>query len=302
MYVITCTSFIPCILDFCEKKIKVSNNLSPKYIDKGLTVVCPQNWKARAHDTTWSQIYVDHQTFFYSGQSQVLQEHKTFPHPDHPDYWGIRGYLKWYAHSSSFLRPSSILSITGRDQTGYTVDAGFCMFPQSCDAQRLQDLYSVCLMFWMRTHTVPRFTVSSEGRESLQPQVIRASHTNSNILVHGQMWVYKLSVQISLLCEIIKCLDLTCPGARTSNLSHWRRTHYHCATGSLFNILKTYWRFSKHKEKFTSSHATSTNIINKTTHQLYKFYDWSKEAAGSKHGKNIQSQNYHLKNCIIRTK
>jgi hypothetical protein len=39
-------------------------------------------------------------------------------------------------NSSSFFfftRPSSILSthITGRDQTGYTVHAGFCMFPQS---------------------------------------------------------------------------------------------------------------------------------------------------------------------------
>jgi hypothetical protein len=32
-----------------------------------------------------------------------------------------------------FTRPSSILSITGRDQTGYTVRGGFCMFPQSCD-------------------------------------------------------------------------------------------------------------------------------------------------------------------------
>jgi hypothetical protein len=31
-------------------------------------------------------------------------------------------------------------------------------------AQRLQDLYSACLMFWMRTHTGPRFIVSSEGR------------------------------------------------------------------------------------------------------------------------------------------
>jgi hypothetical protein len=27
----------------------------------------------------------------------------------------------------------SELSITGRDQTGYTVYAGYCMFPQSCD-------------------------------------------------------------------------------------------------------------------------------------------------------------------------
>jgi hypothetical protein len=35
----------------------------------------------------------------------------------------------------------------------------------------------------MRTHTGPRFIVSSEGRESHQPQVIRASHTNSKILV-----------------------------------------------------------------------------------------------------------------------
>jgi hypothetical protein len=35
----------------------------------------------------------------------------------------------------------------------------------------------------MRTHTGPRFIVSSEGRESHQSQVIRASHTNSKILV-----------------------------------------------------------------------------------------------------------------------
>jgi hypothetical protein len=35
----------------------------------------------------------------------------------------------------------------------------------------------------MRTHTGPRFIVSSEGRESHQPQVIRVSHTNSKILV-----------------------------------------------------------------------------------------------------------------------
>jgi hypothetical protein len=27
----------------------------------------------------------------------------------------------------------NMLSINGRDQTGYTVHAGFCMFPQSCD-------------------------------------------------------------------------------------------------------------------------------------------------------------------------
>jgi hypothetical protein len=32
-----------------------------------------------------------------------------------------------------FTCSSSILSITGRDQTGYTVYADFCMFPQSCD-------------------------------------------------------------------------------------------------------------------------------------------------------------------------
>jgi hypothetical protein len=39
-------------------------------------------------------------------------------------------------------------------------------------AQRLQDLYSACLMFWMRTHTGPRFIISSEGCESHQPKVI----------------------------------------------------------------------------------------------------------------------------------
>jgi hypothetical protein len=32
-----------------------------------------------------------------------------------------------------FTRPNSFLSITGRVQTGDTVHAGFCMFPQSCD-------------------------------------------------------------------------------------------------------------------------------------------------------------------------
>jgi hypothetical protein len=63
----------------------------------------------------------------------------------------------------------------------------------------------------MRTHTGPRFIVSSEGRESHQPQEIRVSHTNSKILVPG--------------------------GARTPDLSHWRRTRYHCATGSLADIM-----------------------------------------------------------------
>jgi hypothetical protein len=34
-----------------------------------------------------------------------------------------------------FLLPAQVseLSITGRDQTGYTVYAGYCMFPQSCN-------------------------------------------------------------------------------------------------------------------------------------------------------------------------
>jgi hypothetical protein len=65
------------------------------------------------------------------------------------------------------------------------VHAVFCMFPQSCDlrTETVQGLYSACLMFWMRTHTGPRFIVSSEGRESHQPQVVWASHTNSKILV-----------------------------------------------------------------------------------------------------------------------
>jgi hypothetical protein len=59
----------------------------------------------------------------------------------------------------------------------------------------------------VHTHTGPRFIVSSEGRESHQPQVIRASHTSSKILVPD--------------------------GPRTPNLSHWSRMRYHCATGSL---------------------------------------------------------------------
>jgi hypothetical protein len=62
----------------------------------------------------------------------------------------------------------------------------------------------------MRTHTGPWFIISSEGRESHQPQVFRASHTNSKILVPD--------------------------GARTPNLLHWSRMRYHCATGSLYTI------------------------------------------------------------------
>jgi hypothetical protein len=46
----------------------------------------------------------------------------------------------------------------------------------------------------------------SEGRESHQPQVIWASHTNSKILVPDK--------------------------ARTLNLSHWSRARYRCATGA----------------------------------------------------------------------
>jgi hypothetical protein len=39
-----------------------------------------------------------------------------------------------FSSSSSFNSLKlNMLSITGRDQTGYTVHAGFCMFPQSCD-------------------------------------------------------------------------------------------------------------------------------------------------------------------------
>jgi hypothetical protein len=68
-------------------------------------------------------------------------------------------------------------------------------------AQRLQGLYSAYLMFWMRTHTGPRFIVSSEGRESHQSKVIGASHMNSKILV--------LNV------------------VRTPNFTHLKRTLYH---------------------------------------------------------------------------
>jgi hypothetical protein len=60
----------------------------------------------------------------------------------------------------------------------------------------------------MRTHTGPRFIISFEGCESHQPQVIWASHTNLKILGPDGAW--------------------------TLNLSHWRRTRYHWATGSLF--------------------------------------------------------------------
>jgi hypothetical protein len=44
-------------------------------------------------------------------------------------------------------------------------------------AQRLQDLYSACLMFWMRArHTWLRFIVSSKGREIHQSQVWAATY------------------------------------------------------------------------------------------------------------------------------
>jgi hypothetical protein len=44
----------------------------------------------------------------------------------------LRSYLFFFFFF--FLLPAQAqLSITGRNQTGYTVHAGFCMFPQSCD-------------------------------------------------------------------------------------------------------------------------------------------------------------------------
>jgi hypothetical protein len=149
-----------------------------------------------------------------------------------PDYYPYKKviFAKSFSRSMSvlcecllllpFTRPISILSITGRDQTEYmyTVHADDCMFPQSnvTYAQRLQDLYSACLMFWMRTHTGPRFIISSEGYESHQRKVIKASHTNSKILVPD--------------------------GARTLNLSHWRRTTPLALSVCLFtnNNLKGY--------------------------------------------------------------
>jgi hypothetical protein len=107
-----------------------------------------------------------------------------------------------------FTRPNSILSIlAGIRQVTLCMLVSVCFHNLVTYAQRLQDLYSACLMFWMRTHTGPWFIVSSERRESHQPQVIWTSHTNSKILVPD--------------------------GARTPNLSHWSRTRYHCLTGSL---------------------------------------------------------------------
>jgi hypothetical protein len=75
-------------------------------------------------------------------------------------------------------------------------------------AHRLQDLCSACLMFWMRTHTEPRFIVSSEGRESHQPQVI-----------------------FGRLIQTRKSLSLTGREPRTSRIGVGRANH--CATGSL---------------------------------------------------------------------
>ena len=105
----------------------------------------------------------------------------------------------FFIHISHFFCPLSFIS------RSKCMLVSVCFHNLVTYAQRLQDLYSACLMFWMRTHTGPRFIVSSEGRESHQPQVFRASHTNSKILVPD--------------------------GARTPNLSHWSRTRYHCATG-----------------------------------------------------------------------
>jgi hypothetical protein len=82
-------------------------------------------------------------------------------------------------------------------------------------AQWLRDLYSACLMFRMRTHTGPRFIVSSERRESHQPQVI-----------------------IGRLIRTRKSLSLTELEPRTSRIGVGRSNH--CATGSLQRVARAW--------------------------------------------------------------
>jgi hypothetical protein len=55
---------------------------------------------------------------------------------------------------NSFSAQVSELSITGWDQTGYTVHAGYCMFPQSCDlrAETAESLYCVLDVLNAYTH------------------------------------------------------------------------------------------------------------------------------------------------------
>jgi hypothetical protein len=87
-----------------------------------------------------------------------------------------RSYMKltqrWQS-SSSFYPPKSQnwALLAGIRQDTLCMLVSVCFHNLVTYAQRLQDLYSACLMFWMRTHTGPRFIVSSEGRESHQPQV-----------------------------------------------------------------------------------------------------------------------------------
>jgi hypothetical protein len=84
--------------------------------------------------------------------------------------------------SSSFcpLKSQNWALLVGIRQDTLCMLVTVCFHNLVTYAQRLQDLYSACLMFWMRTHTGPRFIVSSEGRESHQPQVSGVSYELEN--------------------------------------------------------------------------------------------------------------------------
>jgi hypothetical protein len=54
-----------------------------------------------------------------------------------------------------FLLPAQVseLSITGRDKTGYTVYAGYCVFPQSCDLRTETAGSLLCVLGVLNAYT-----------------------------------------------------------------------------------------------------------------------------------------------------
>jgi hypothetical protein len=93
-----------------------------------------------------------------------------------------------------FTRPSSILSITGRDQTGYTVHAGFCIFilfaPKfnwTIDGRRRRERAAVCL------------SRSMQNNGSTPDRPIDFNNTTHKV-VGGFYWLHNLMPGILWMC------------------------------------------------------------------------------------------------------
>jgi hypothetical protein len=114
----------------------------------------------------------------------------------------------------------------------------------------------------MRTHTGPRFIVSSEGRESHQPHVIRASHMNSKILVlepGREPRTYRIGVGRATTAPLALSLCNTCTSSLPTDRSQFIK--------------------SKHKHpKHLATECTSCMLIVGllyTCNTMYKFFAYT---------------------------